>query len=67
VTVGDIPDQERPGSAQPAAWPDHGFEESIRRGLALGVKLEDITAAAAEVAARLAMTQEDGDGSAQTG
>jgi transcriptional regulator with GAF, ATPase, and Fis domain len=67
VTVGDIPDQERPGSAQPAAWPDHQFEESIRRGLAMGVKVEDITAAAAEVATRLAVTREDGDGSALTG
>jgi DNA-binding NtrC family response regulator len=67
VTVGDIPDQERPGSAQPTAWPDHRFEESIRRGLALGVRLEDITAAAAEVAARLAVTREDGDGSALAG
>jgi transcriptional regulator with GAF, ATPase, and Fis domain len=67
VTVGDIPDQERPGSAQPAAWPDHRFEESIRCGLIQGVKLEDITVAAAEVAARLAVTREDGDGSALTG
>jgi transcriptional regulator with GAF, ATPase, and Fis domain len=66
VTVGDIPDHERPGSAQPAAWPNHSFEESIRRGLALGLQLEDITAAAAEIAARLAVTSGDGDGSTLT-
>jgi transcriptional regulator with GAF, ATPase, and Fis domain len=62
VTVGDIPDQERPASQQPvAAWQGHEFEEAIRHGLALGAKLGDITAAAANVATRLAVTQGGGD------
>jgi transcriptional regulator with GAF, ATPase, and Fis domain len=62
VTVGDVPDQERPVPERPAAsWRDHGFEESIRRGLELGAGLEEITSAAAGVATRLAVTREGGD------
>jgi transcriptional regulator with GAF, ATPase, and Fis domain len=62
VTVGDIPDQERPASEEPLdAWPDNGFEKSIRRGLAAGARLEDITAAAADVAMRLAVAREGDD------
>jgi transcriptional regulator with GAF, ATPase, and Fis domain len=62
VTVGDIPDQERPADGQAAAgWRDHGFEDSIRRGLDLGARLEEITAAAADVAMRLAVAREGGD------
>jgi transcriptional regulator with PAS, ATPase and Fis domain len=65
VTVGDIPDQERPtprATRQPdGAWRDQGFEESIGRSLALGAGLEDITEAAADVAVRLALAREGGD------
>ena len=54
VTVGDVPDDERPAPDEPAgAWCGREFEESIRRGLALGAKPEDITAAAADVATRV--------------
>ena len=62
VTVGDIPDQERPAPERPtASWPDHRFEESIRRSLALGATLEDITSATADVATRLAVARAGGD------
>jgi transcriptional regulator with GAF, ATPase, and Fis domain len=62
VTVGDIPDPERPPPQRPAAaWRDNGFEESIRRGLALGARVEDITSAAADVAMRLTVAREGGD------
>jgi transcriptional regulator with GAF, ATPase, and Fis domain len=62
VTVGDIPDQERPALERPVdAWRDDGFEESIRRGLALGARLEEITSAAADIAMRLAVAREGGD------
>jgi DNA-binding NtrC family response regulator len=54
VTVGDIPDDERPAPEPPASWCGREFEESIRRGLAQGAGLEEIAAAAADVAARLA-------------
>ena len=54
VTVGDIPDDERPASEEPAAaWCGQEFEESIRRGLAQGARPEEITAAAADVAKRM--------------
>jgi DNA-binding NtrC family response regulator len=57
VTVGDIPDDERPAADRPVAdWCGRAFEESIRRGLAQGAGLEDIKAAAAHVAARVATT-----------
>jgi DNA-binding NtrC family response regulator len=62
VTVGDIPDDERPAPEPPPAdWCGREFEESIRRGLAHGARPEDITAAAAEVATRFAR---DGSGPA---
>jgi hypothetical protein len=54
VTVGDIPDDERPAPEPSATWRGRDFEESIRRGLAQGVGLDEIAAAAADVASRLA-------------
>ena len=55
VTVGDIPDDERPPAPEePAAtWCGREFEETIRRGLAQGARPEEITAAAADVAKRV--------------
>jgi transcriptional regulator with GAF, ATPase, and Fis domain len=62
VTVGDIPDHERPVPRQAvAAWRYGSFEEAIRRGLSAGAKLDEITAAAAEVATALAVSREGGD------
>jgi transcriptional regulator with GAF, ATPase, and Fis domain len=62
VTIGDIPDHERPVPRQVvAAWRGDAFEDSIRRGLSVGAKLEEITAAAAEVATELAVSREGGD------
>jgi transcriptional regulator with GAF, ATPase, and Fis domain len=62
VTVGDVPDQERPTpETSTASWQDHRFEESISRSLALGARLEDITSATADVAMRLAVAREGGD------
>jgi transcriptional regulator with GAF, ATPase, and Fis domain len=62
VTIGDIPDHERPVPPQAvAAWRSGAFEEGLRRGLSVGAKLEEITAAAAEVATELAVSREGGD------
>jgi transcriptional regulator with GAF, ATPase, and Fis domain len=60
ITVGDIPEHERPAPAKctPAAQAD-GFEQSIRRMLAQGATLEDITSAAADTAMRLMLSEED--------
>jgi DNA-binding NtrC family response regulator len=60
VTVGDVPEQERPAPGG-APWRDSAFEESIRRSLADGARLEDITATATDVAMRLAVAREGGD------
>ncbi|WP_177320972.1 sigma 54-interacting transcriptional regulator [Lentzea waywayandensis] len=54
ITVGDIPEHERPESPRVDGWPDQDFEDSIRCGLARGASLADITARAADVATRLA-------------
>jgi transcriptional regulator with GAF, ATPase, and Fis domain len=61
ITVGDIPDQERPDPAKPAPTVQaDGFEQSIGRRLAQGATLDDITSAAADVAIRLAVGDEGG-------
>jgi transcriptional regulator with GAF, ATPase, and Fis domain len=64
VTVGDIPDSERPvasGARVSPALPDPALEDGIRRLLAKGAPLTDITSAAADVALRLAVLESDGD------
>jgi DNA-binding NtrC family response regulator len=62
VTAGDIPDQERPAPEQPGvAWPDHRFAECIRRALALGATLDDITSAVVDTAMRLTVPGGAGD------
>jgi transcriptional regulator with GAF, ATPase, and Fis domain len=58
VTVGDVPEEDRPGADRsPSAgpWPDPAFEDSIRRALALGARLEDIASAVTQTVARLAL------------
>jgi transcriptional regulator with GAF, ATPase, and Fis domain len=58
ITVGDIPEQERPPADQPVApWRDHRLQECIGRGLAQGAHLEDITSGAADAAMRLTMAR----------
>ena len=62
VTVGDVPDHERPAPRQAApTWRGRGFDEAIRRALALGAELEEITAVAAEVATDLEASRDGGD------
>jgi transcriptional regulator with GAF, ATPase, and Fis domain len=61
ITVGDIPDRERPDPAKPVPTVQaDGFEESIRWRFAQGATLDDITSAAADVAIRLAVGDEGG-------
>jgi transcriptional regulator with GAF, ATPase, and Fis domain len=62
VTVGDLPEQERPTPQRSdAAWRNSAFEESIRRGLGEGATLDDITSTATDAAMRLAVAREGGD------
>jgi transcriptional regulator with GAF, ATPase, and Fis domain len=48
VTLGDVPEDERPGES----GGDDGLDEPVRRALASGATLKDIGRAAAEAAAR---------------
>ena len=62
VTVGDVPDRERPDPAETSgSWRAHGLDDSVRRGLAQGATLDDITAGAWDAAMRLAVARADGD------
>jgi transcriptional regulator with GAF, ATPase, and Fis domain len=62
VTVGDIMEDERPSSAlMPADWRDVSFEQAIGRALSLGVKLKEISSAAADTAIHLAIRDEAGN------
>jgi transcriptional regulator with GAF, ATPase, and Fis domain len=62
ITVGDIPESERP-LAQPQFqdWRDISFEASIRRALNYGLGLKEVGRAAEEIAERIAMADESGN------
>ena len=62
ITVGDIPEEERPRSGiGPAAWPDTSFEQAIRRALVLGAGIRDIRRIAEDTAVRIATLDEGGN------
>jgi transcriptional regulator with GAF, ATPase, and Fis domain len=61
ITVGDLPEEERPAMAQPPReWRDDAFDAAIQRALALGVGLKAIGRATTETAVRLAVADEAG-------
>jgi transcriptional regulator with GAF, ATPase, and Fis domain len=61
ITIGDVPVEERPDRPRPVGWDNTDFEQVIRRAIALGAPLREITAAAAEAAIGLALDEEDGN------
>lgn len=61
VTIGDIPEDDRPAPAETADWRDGHFECAIRRALSSGVKLKDIGRAAEDEAIRIAVLDEAGN------
>lgn len=62
LTVGDVPEVERPASGlQMTDWRDAGFEAAVRRAVSLGVGLKSIGHAATDAAMRIALTQEGGN------
>lgn len=62
ITVGDIPEEERPKEdSGRAEWCDALFEQAARRALSLGVKLKEITSKASDAAIRIAVGDEDGN------
>ena len=63
ITVGDIPEDERRGAIDfmQRGWHDDAFKCSIRRALALGLGLKDISAQTAELAIQTALEDEEGN------
>lgn len=62
ITVGDVPEEERPQMDVSAhSWLDSGFEGAIRQAVSLGIGLKEIRDAAVAVAIRLAIEQADGN------
>jgi transcriptional regulator with GAF, ATPase, and Fis domain len=60
VTVGDLPEEERPVLAEEGDWRDEGFSNAIRRALARGVTMREIGAGAADAAISFALAEEGG-------
>ncbi len=59
VTAGDVPEDERPAPDEgPPDWQDEAFERAVRRAVAAGTSLHDITRAAGELAVRVALQAE---------
>jgi DNA-binding NtrC family response regulator len=62
VTVGDIPEEERPApDDEQCTWRDQAFERCIRKSIGLGATLRDIAAGASETAISVAIADEDGN------
>jgi transcriptional regulator with GAF, ATPase, and Fis domain len=62
ITVGDIPENERPASGIEAVdWRDQSFYHAIRRALAQSVGLKEIGRAAEDAAERIAIEDEQGN------
>ncbi len=69
ITVGDVPDEDRPAGAagdgpgrptSPGPWYAGAFDESIREAVARGVTLKEITRVAAETAVTAALADSNG-------
>jgi transcriptional regulator with GAF, ATPase, and Fis domain len=62
ITVGDVPEEERPLLA-PASWEWHAgaFEKAIHQAVAGGVGLKEIRRQAEEIAVRIAVEKEGGN------
>jgi transcriptional regulator with GAF, ATPase, and Fis domain len=63
ITAGDLPVEEllRLEVAAARQWPDAAFDEAIRRGLATGAGLKQISQAAGEAAIRITVQSEQGN------
>jgi transcriptional regulator with GAF, ATPase, and Fis domain len=61
ITVGDIPEDERPAEAIPGGWRNTEFERCIRYALSCGAGLKEISQAAADTAMRVVVHEEHGN------
>ena len=62
ITIGDVPEEERPATDMPnASWRDGALEAAIGHALELGASLKEISHAASEMAIKLALEREQGN------
>ena len=62
ITVGDLPDDERPvGAPAKENWRAPEFERAIAQAISLGIGLREISQAAADTATRIAVQEENGN------
>jgi transcriptional regulator with GAF, ATPase, and Fis domain len=62
VTVGDIPEDDRPAKgALDRGWPDENLEKTIANAITLGAGLKEISHSTTEAAIRIAIQSENGN------
>ncbi len=61
LTVGDIPEEERPSGESVGDWSDVSLDRAIRRALAQGIGLKEISRTVTEIAIRTAVADEEGN------
>ncbi len=62
ITVGMIPDEDRPEmDAHTVSWNDHHFEKTIHQAILLGCGLKEIGKKAEDIAVRIAVNAENGN------
>lgn len=62
ITIGDVPEEERPATETPDSdWRQGGFEGAIGQAIELGIGLKEIGNAASEMAIKLALEREQGN------
>jgi transcriptional regulator with GAF, ATPase, and Fis domain len=61
ITVGDIPEDDRPATDSSNDWRDEAFERAIHHALLRGAKLKEIGRNAEEAAVRIALSDEQGN------
>jgi transcriptional regulator with GAF, ATPase, and Fis domain len=62
ITIGDVPEEERPVTDEPViSWRDGAFETAIGHALEVGASLKEISHAASEMAIKLALEREQGN------
>ncbi len=61
ITVGDLPDDERPLGSAPPDWREGPFEHAIRAAIGRGAGLKDIGRAAEDIAVRMVVDDEEGN------
>ena len=62
ITIGDLPEEEHPIDAPSKEdWRVPQFEDAIAQALSLGIRLREISQAAADTATRIALREENGN------